>query len=118
MPALNDNRLEAFAYLLAVGWSPMKAACECGFKRASGPAIKRAANKKVAARVKEIRHERARGYSKDIGPLITMMVDCAEAAKAKDTVQGLNLARRCLLDAAELKGRLTDPVIPRAELRF
>jgi Xaa-Pro aminopeptidase len=103
MPALEDDRLESFAWLLARDFTPLAAARACSYKAREQTAAARAERPEVVARVAEIRRDRERGGSGALHTIIERLLDYAEKVGAAGDAASVNQARLCLNDAARLK---------------
>ncbi|MDB5483121.1 MAG: hypothetical protein JWO83_4174 [Caulobacteraceae bacterium] len=112
MPALTIPRQEAFAQALAQSLSPDEAAQTAGCKGERKQARARAKLPKFVERVQELKHERAWGGSRDLGPLIDELMGAVQEARKLDSAAAFVAVRGLIVEAARLKKLLPEPQPP------
>ena len=112
MVALTIPRQEAFAQALAQGLNPDEAAQVAGYKGEKKQARARAKLPKFIKRVQELKHERAWGGSRDMGPLIDELMEAVREARKLDSAAAFVAVRGLIVEAARLKKLLPEPQPP------
>ena len=106
----NRPRIERMAQGVAAGLNLRAAAIAAGWSGKSTKSFyKVGRDPAFRERVASLIRQRCWRDPEDLGPVIVMMVDCAEAAKQLGTGTGMAAAHRLLAEAARLKRGLPPP---------
>lgn len=109
MGALKHPKYEAFARALAKGQDVMEAYATADYERPNRPmALRMARQKKISARVEELRREAAWGGSRDLSVVINALMKLGSEGEAT-TAAMVAAKRSCLVEAAKLKAQLPVP---------
>ena len=109
VPTTIKDQQEMFAQAMADGCTAVEAAGKAGYRdRWLKRSEDRVGIPVIAARIARLKAERARHLA-DVGPVITLLMDQAEAAGLLGSAAGFTAARGLLIEAARLKAAAPPP---------
>jgi hypothetical protein len=112
MVQLNKIRVEAMAQGVADGQTIKAAAFAAGYSRKTNYFYQIARRPWFKARVEVLEQERRWGGSRDLAPIISLLMQGALKAMEVGTLEGINTAARMIAEAGKLKQLLPAPETP------